>query len=218
MDAPKGARLKRCDFPITLAIALAAIATTAFAFAVPGVHDALVADDRAFAGEGWRLVTAPLVHATWGHLVRDLALVALAGVAYEAVLPRAVFGLGLVVPTIAVLVEHRVAWYCGLSGLSHALLAAALAYEALRRRRAWVYALCAVAIAKPIYEVVTGAPAFPMELGAHVVQTPVAHAAGVVVGIISGARAGRAPSSSPASARRSGPRPSRAAESRGDRA
>ena len=218
MDAAKGARLKRLDFPVTLAIACAAIATTALAFAIPGMHDALVADDRAFAGQGWRLVTAPFVHATWGHLVRDLALVAIAGIAYEAVLPLGVFALGLVVPPIAVLVEHHVAWYCGLSGLSHALLAAALTYEALRRRRAWLYALCAVAIAKPLYELVTGAPAFPMALGDHIVQTPIAHAAGVAVGIISGVRAARASSSSRASADRLRRRPSRAAAARGDTA
>jgi rhomboid family GlyGly-CTERM serine protease len=149
-----------------------------------------------FDGQGWRLVTAPFVHATWGHLVRDLALVAIAGVAYEPVLPRQVFALGLVVPPLAVLLAGRVDWYCGLSGLSHALLAAALAYEAMRRRgraRVWVLALCAVAICKPVYELVTGAPAFPMALGDHVVQTPVAHAAGVVVGMIGGVWRGRVP-------------------------
>jgi len=192
---------------VTLAIAVAAVATTALAFALPGARDALIADDRVFAGQGWRLVTAPFVHATWGHLVRDLALVALAGIAYEPVLPRRVFGLGLVVPPLAVLVEHHVSWYCGLSGLSHALLAAALSYEALRRRSRWVYALCAVAIAKPLYELVTGAPAFPMALGDHIVQTPIAHAAGVLVGIIAGVRAGRASSSSRVSARRPDRRP-----------
>jgi hypothetical protein len=46
-----------------------------------------------------------------------------------------------------------------------------------------VLALCAIAVLKPLYEVATGAPAFPMALGAHVVQVPVAHAAGVLVGI-----------------------------------
>lgn len=158
-------------------------------FAAPSVRDALIADPRVFAGQGWRLVTAPLVHATWGHLVRDLSLVAIAGIAYEAVLPRALFGLGLVVPVLAVLLAGNVDWYCGLSGLSHALLAAALSYEALHRRgrvRLWVLALCAVAITKPLYELVTGAPAFAMALGPHVVQTPLAHAAGVAVGIACG--------------------------------
>jgi rhomboid family GlyGly-CTERM serine protease len=165
---------------------IAAVATTALSFAAPSVRDTLIADPRVFAGQGWRLVTAPLVHATWGHLVRDLSLVAIAGIAYEAVLPRALFGLGLVVPVLAVLLAGHVDWYCGLSGLSHALLAAALTYEALHRCgrvRIAVLVLCAVAITKPLYELVTGAPAFAMDLGPHVVQTPLAHAAGVVVGI-----------------------------------
>ncbi|MBV8756273.1 MAG: rhomboid family intramembrane serine protease [Deltaproteobacteria bacterium] len=218
MDAAKGTRLKRLDFPITLAIALAGIATTAVVFAHPGVRDALIADDRVFAGQGWRLVTTSFVHATWGHLIRDLALIGLVGIAYEAVLPRWLFGLGLVVPVAAELLAHRLAWYCGLSGLSHALLAAALTYEAVRRRRLWIFVVCAIAFAKPLYELVTGASAFPMDLGAHVTNTPIAHAAGVAIGIISGARAARSSSSARASARRSVRRSSRAEATRGDTA
>ena len=209
----------RFDFPITLAIALAAIATTGLVMAVPAARDALVADDRVFAGEGWRLVTGALVHATWGHLVRDLSIVAVLGIAYEAVaLPRWLFGLGLVVPSLAEVIAHRVAWYCGLSGLSHALLAAAVSYEALRRRRVWLYAVAAVAIAKPLFELVANVSLFPMPLGEHVADTTVAHAAGAFLGIIAGVRAGRASSSSRASARHRHPRPSRAAAARGDRA
>lgn len=213
------ARAMRFDFPITLAIALAAIATTALVLAVPSARDALVADDRVFDGQGWRVVTAALVHATWGHLVRDLSLVALLGIAYEAVaLPRWLFGLGLVVPSLAEVLAHRVAWYCGLSGLSHALLAAVVTYEAVRRRRLWLYAVAAVAIAKPLYELVANVSLFPMPLGEHVADTTVAHAAGALLGIIAGVRAGRASSSSRASARRPDRRPSRAAAARGDRA
>jgi rhomboid family GlyGly-CTERM serine protease len=170
--------MRRCDFPLTLATIALAVAATALA------PDALIADGRALYGQWWRLATGPFIHATWAHLVRDLALVALAGIAYEAHLPRATWILGLVVPPLVAL--HGVDWYCGLSGLSHALLAGALAYEALRRRgrtRAGVLALCAIAALKPLYEVATGAPAFPMPLGPHVVQVPTAHAAGVLVGI-----------------------------------
>lgn len=198
------ARGMRFDFPITLVIALAGIATTAIVMTVPSARDALVADDRVFAGEGWRLVTGALVHATWGHLVRDLSIVGLLGISYEAVaLPRWLFGLGLVVPSLAEVIAHRVAWYCGLSGLSHALLAAVVMYEALRRRRLWLYAVAAVAIAKPLYELVFNVSLFPMPLGEHVGDTTVAHAAGAFLGVIAGVRAGRASSSSRASARRS---------------
>lgn len=219
MSAATEARGLRFDFPITLVIALAGIATTALVMTVPSARDALVADDRVFAGEGWRLVTGALVHATWGHLVRDLSIVLLLGIAYEAVaLPHWLFGLGLVVPSLAEVIAHRVAWYCGLSGLSHALLAAVVTYEALRRRRLWLYAVAAVAIAKPLYELVANVSLFPMPLGVHVADTTVAHAAGAFLGIIAGVRAARASSSSRASVRRPDRRPSRAAAARGDRA
>jgi hypothetical protein len=113
-----------------------------------------------------------------------MALVALAGIPYEARLGRAIWILGLSVPPVIALAS--VDWYCGLSCLSHALLAGALTYEALRRRgrtRAVVLVLCAIAALKPLYEVVTGASAFPMALGAHVVDVPLAHATGVLIGI-----------------------------------
>jgi hypothetical protein len=101
------------------------------------------------------------------------------------------FAGGLIVPPIAVLAVGDVDWYCGLSGLSHALFAAALSFELATRRgaaRAVVAALCAVCAAKPIYELATGAPAFTMSLGAGIVQVPLAHAAGAIVGAVCGVR------------------------------
>lgn len=187
----------RCDFPWTAAVAILAIAATAAAFASPAAGPALVADARGFGAEPWRLITGPFVHATWGHLIRDVALVALAGVAYEAPLAsrrRLLFAAGVVVPAAAVLLAGHAAWYCGLSGLSHALLAAALTYELARRRgaaRIAVIALGAFAALKPLYELATGAPAFAMELGDGVVQVPLAHAVGVAVGVACGALAAR---------------------------
>ncbi len=197
MDAAPGPRVTararpRCDFPWTLGVAVIAVVATASAFASASIADALIADGRIAHGQLWRAVTGPFVHATWGHLVRDLALVAIAGVAYEAPLRSrrtALFAGGLVLPAIAVLATGDAQWYCGLSGLSHALLAAALSCEVVARRgraRAIVLGLCAVATLKPIYELVTGAPAFAMSLGDGVVQAPLAHVVGVVVGIACG--------------------------------
>jgi rhomboid family GlyGly-CTERM serine protease len=172
--------MRGCDFPWTVAVIALAIAATA---ASPVAFDALV-----IAGP-WRVVTGPFVHATWGHLIRDCALVAIAGVAYEAVLPRWVFVAGIVLPPIAVLALTDVSWYCGLSGLSHALLAAAIVYEFRNRRgvaRVIVGAIGAVAAVKPLYEVITGAPAFAMWLGANTRQVPLAHATGVCIGLVTG--------------------------------
>ena len=195
-EAIRAPRL-RCDFPWTLAIVGLAVVATLGAFGSPRIADALRADGRIADGQLWRAVTGPLMHATWGHLVRDLALVALAGVAYEAPLRplRApLFVAGLIVPALAVLAAGDARWYCGVSGLSHALLAAALSYEVMRRRgaaRAIVLGLCAVSALKPLYELATGAPAFAMSLGDGVTQAPLAHVVGVMIGIACGLRAGR---------------------------
>jgi len=189
----------RLDYPLTLAIIALALAATALALASPPIRDALVADDRIARGQLWRALTGAFVHATPGHAIRDLALVALAGVAYEAPLGRRFAPLvvaGVALPTLAVLALDHAHWYCGLSGLSHALLAAALAFEVRRRRgaaRAFALAIAGVLAAKPLYELVTGAPAFPMELGAGVRQVPLAHLAGVVIGIAAGMASGRGP-------------------------
>jgi rhomboid family GlyGly-CTERM serine protease len=195
VTGPRGAAWPR-DAPWTLAVIALAVIATAGAFASPACRDALVADARIFDGQLWRALAGPLVHATWGHLVRDLALIAIAGLAYEGPLrayrPQ-LFAGGLIAPALAVLVATDLRWYCGLSGLSHALLAAALAYEAVRRRgpaRLVAIALAAVAAPKPLYELATGGPAFAMSLGAGVRQVPLAHLVGVCVGLACGLAAG----------------------------
>jgi rhomboid family GlyGly-CTERM serine protease len=182
----------RCDFPWTLAVAAIAVVATATAFDSTRVADFLVADGRIADGQLWRALTGSFLHATWGHLVRDLALVAIAGIAYEAPLRsrRALLFLGgLILPPLAVLVAGHTRWYCGLSGLSHALLAAALGYEAMSRRgavRVVVLGLCAIAAMKPLYELVTGTPAFAMSLGDGIVQAPLAHVVGALFGVACG--------------------------------
>jgi len=189
----------KLDFPFTATVIALAIVATACAFASPAIADTLRADARIFDGAWHRALTGPFVHATWGHLVRDLALVAIAGIAYEAPLSRVRLPLflgGLVLPPLAVLLAGDARWYCGLSGLSHALLAAALSFEAVRRRgpaRAFAIALCAIATVKPLYELATGMPAFAMSLGEDVRQVPLAHAVGVLVGIACGVTAWRRP-------------------------
>jgi hypothetical protein len=52
--------------------------------------------------------------------------------------------------------------------------------------------LCVIAAAKPVYELVTGAPAFAMPLGEGVVQVPLAHVIGVLTGVACGLAAGAA--------------------------
>lgn len=163
----------RLDFPWTLALAAAAVAATALALV------------------GGLAISGPLVHATWGHLVRDVALLAIVGVAYEAPLARvwpALLAAALLAPWGFVLVATDHTVYLGLSGVSHALLAAAVTFEIGRRRgaaRAWAAAVGAVLAVKLAGEAALG-PAFPVELGPGVVAVPVAHVVGALVGVASG--------------------------------
>jgi len=179
------------DFPWTLTIAVVAVVATAIAPAWMTGDAARIRD-----GELWRLATGPFVHTTWGHLARDLCVGGIAGVAYEQPLRARwplLVALALVVPSAAVILDGA-AGYAGLSGLSHAFVAAALAFEARRRRgrvRAYVLVLAALGAAKLGYEVITGAPAFPMDLGPGVHQAPLAHAAGAIVGAAVGLTGGR---------------------------
>ena len=198
---------------IATLIAVAAVALTAAARS--GVLDpgAIAAIDQPLrAGQLWRLVTGPLVHATWGHLVRDLALLVAVAIAFGDSLGPRRFALlclaGLAVPTAAVFVfEPDITIYYGTSGLTHALLAAAAMGE-LRRSdgtrltRLLGAAVAAGLIVKLAVELASGAPAFPMDLGPGVRQLPSAHAAGATVGfLLSIALAQSARAASPARAR-----------------
>lgn len=177
----------RIDFPWTAAVCAAALVATACAAAGWGA-DALVSDRRLLGGELWRALTGPLVHATWAHLVRDVSLTAIVGIAYEQPLARrcpALILLGLAVPTFVSLMAGGVSIYYGLSGLSHALIAAAAGVELALRRgpaRLLAGAVAAALVAKVGYELISGSPAFFMDLGEGVRQLPIAHAAGAAVG------------------------------------
>ena len=176
------------EAPWTMAIVLAATLLTTLALAERSVAlvAPFVADAARVVEQPWRLLTGPLIHGSWGHLARDLALIAILGLSYEAVLARwrTLVVLGLAVPTAAALADGAPV-YLGLSGLSHALLGAALVYE-LRmpraRARGVVIVIAALAVAKVSYELISGQAAFPMD----VVASTVAHAAGFATGAVIG--------------------------------
>ncbi|MGE0546988.1 MAG: rhomboid family intramembrane serine protease [Kofleriaceae bacterium] len=180
------------DFPWTVVVCAVAVVTTMIAFASPAVRDVIVADARISDGEVWRALIGPFAHATWGHLLRDVALIAVVGVGYEAPLARIrtpLFIAGIMGPAVAVLAVGQVSWYCGLSGLSHAVLAAAVSYEVANRRgiaRALAVAIALGLAIKVVFELATGMPAFPMPLGDGIRQAPVAHGAGVIIGVLGG--------------------------------
>lgn len=193
-----GALARKLDCWWTLLIALAACAATAAYLSGASTASPLLAERGAVrSGELWRLITGPLVHATWGHLVRDLALLVGLGVAFEGFMGRrwllaCVFG--LLGPTALVLVlDPSLAGYCGTSGLTHALLAAASVYIARdpsvpRWLRHLAITGLGLLLAKIAYELALGAPMFPMDLGPGVHQLPLAHATGALIGAVIGWR------------------------------
>lgn len=163
----------------------------------PGVADLWIADSDAIAQyQLWRWFTGPLVHATWGHLLRDLALLLFCGIALERELGRRYWQLclaGLAVPTIASLGDPQLQYYFGTSGLTHALLAALILHvlwdtDADLRGPLWMRALAlcgGLALGgKVLWEVTVGAPLFPMDLGPGIHQVPIAHASGALVGAL----------------------------------
>lgn len=180
------------EIGITLLGAAAAVALTAAAR--QGSFETLLATaDGLRAGQLWRLVTGPLVHATWGHLIRDLALLIFVGVGYGQLIGRrfaAVFAAGLIAPAAAVFaLEPDLAVYYGTSGLTHALLAAAVIAELTGPRRDRLTRGLAAVVGAGLafklgFELLTGGPLFPMDLGAQVRQLPSAHAAGAVAGAV----------------------------------
>lgn len=175
---------------LALSIAALAVIVTAGARSGTGWSDALIASEAGLGGgELWRLFTGPLAHATWGHLVRDLALLVFLAAGFRPARSAWLFAAGLAVPSAAVFaLEPGLSVYYGTSGLTHALLAAVIAAELTESANPrWLRLLAAAAGAalaiKLGFELATGAPAFPMDLGPGIRQLPSAHAAGAAVGL-----------------------------------
>ena len=119
------------------------------------------------AGEYWRLVTGHLVHLGFGHLWPNLAALAIVGLLFDDVFRNAdwwrlsaasaaAIDLGLYV------LDPEVAWYVGLSGVLHGLVAAGAL--ALIVRRQTLGALLAVGLtAKIVFEQIAGPVPFTAE-------------------------------------------------------
>ena len=146
-------------------------------------------------GEWWRVVTHPLAHVTWYHLLLDAVAFLLA---YAELGSRRGFErLGFVVA--AGTGSLLVAWaasplvatigLCGLSGIAHGLTAV-VGLEMLRKERdPWLRSaglLCFVAVvAKCLVEAVTGSIAFASwHLGSLGTPIAVSHAGGVLGALV----------------------------------
>jgi len=184
--------------PVTGVVVAAALAATAAFVGLLGVTLEPVAGQllasRAglTAGEAWRLLTGPLVHADADHLVRDLPIFAALSWALERRLgfPRfwPLLAAAMIVPTAAtLLLQPALDGYLGLSGAINTLLIAFVAVELSARPRrgsAWIALLGVAHLAKLTYEGTTGALLFPLEMADGVAPAPVAHLAGAAVGAI----------------------------------
>jgi rhomboid family GlyGly-CTERM serine protease len=139
------------------------------------------------AGEYWRLVTGHFVHLGFGHLWPNVAALAIVGLLFEDVFRNAdwwrlcaasaaAIDLGLYV------LDPEVAWYVGLSGVLHGLVAAGAL--ALIVRRQTLGALLAIGLTgKIVFEQIAG----PVPFTATSVGGPVvvaAHLYGSIGGVL----------------------------------
>jgi len=181
-------------------VALAAIA----AFAALGgdvAREALRYErDALDAGEVWRLLTGHLVHLGWGHLWMNLAALALIRLIVADAFSAADWVLATVVSALGIdlglyVMSPGVAWYVGLSGVLHGLVAAA-ALMLLREQPTLGALLGAGVVLKLLLEQTAG----PLPLSESTAGGPVideAHlygaAAGAVYGVLRATSRRRAP-------------------------
>ncbi|HEV7485999.1 MAG TPA: rhomboid family intramembrane serine protease [Thermoanaerobaculia bacterium] len=134
-------------------------------------------------GAVWRIATCHFTHFTYEQLAWDALVFLLLGILCARANRgafRATLLASMVIVPIAVLAFTDVTTYRGLSGIDSALFGLLLVTE---WRRSRIVALCGVAFAaKMIFEMKTGAAIF-VHSGAFV-AVPVAHIAGVSVGVI----------------------------------
>ncbi len=123
--ATLSALLHRHALPLGLALACLAVA-----LAGPGAMEALRYDREAIAaGQWWRLLSANLAHLGWSHLLLNLAGLALVWALFRPFLPLAGWLTALLLSALAVtlglwLLDPRIGWYVGLSGVLHGLFVA----------------------------------------------------------------------------------------------
>jgi rhomboid family GlyGly-CTERM serine protease len=142
------------------------------------------------AAEPWRAWSAAFVHWSGGHLLANLAGLAVVtafGVV-AAVTPRCALAWVLAWPLThaALLLQPGLAHYGGLSGVLHAGVAIA-ALQVVRRRHGWPRAIGAAVLGGLALKIVLEAPwastlAHPR--GWNIAVAPLAHAAGAVAGAL----------------------------------
>lgn len=136
--------------------------------------------------EPWRLATGHLVHLGWVHLGMNLAGLLLIWALFAGLLPLWCWAMGLLLSALGVslglyLFDPALAWYVGLSGVLHGLLAMG-ALALLRRDRVTAMLLLVGVVGKLLWEQLGGGDAGSAELigGAVIVN---AHLYGALAGL-----------------------------------
>jgi len=163
--------------------------------ACPAAVAALQFDRPAIAGgQLWRLMTGHLVHWSWLHLTADAA--AMMGLLYVArgrpLAVPVVLAAGLAVGAAVYLWAPDIMLYRGLSGMNFALLGWVLMTLAPgdTRRAVACMALLAAVVGKVAFEMATGTSPLPHSLPDGVAVVGIAHAAGLAIGVATGAVTG----------------------------
>lgn len=124
-------------------------------------------------GEWWRLLTAHLIHGTWGHWAFNAAGLLLVWAIFPAHLAHwsalaLIAGVSLLTSLALLILDPTVSWYLGMSALLHGLFMA-WCIDDLFYRRAWAGLALAAITGKLAYEQLVG----PLPGSAEAVGLPV---------------------------------------------
>ena len=165
---------------VALVIGLAALDDT--------VRRLLSWDRQALAdGEWWRLVSGHLIHLDGYHaalnVVAAILLAALVGKVFRTLQVLYIIGIAVIAIDAGLWWLSAVDWYVGLSGVLHALAAAALVRRLLEQHDVLAWALAIFGLGKILWENTLGA--LPFTPSSTMVVTD-AHLYGVLAGMLAG--------------------------------
>lgn len=140
------------------------------------------------AGEWWRIITYPLVHVSWYHLLLDAGafLFLYHGLQTASFGKRILYIAGCTIGTLIVSISEES--LCGLSGIAHGLMAIS-GLEMMERKDSGsksAGAICfGLVVLKSIYEALSGHVAFGfLHFGTIGEAVAICHAGGIIGGVL----------------------------------
>lgn len=183
--------------PFTLALISLSAALSTLGLSSEAALSALRCQWQAVAaGELWRLLTGPLVHANLHHALVDLLPLAGLGVLLEARLPRAVpmatITALLLAPPVAWIAYPQLAGYVGSSPAAYALFSLAIVARGHRPRPRWLQPplglLLVGLMGHTLWRATTGAGSMIVP---GIASVPLTHLVGAIIGVFVGSIASR---------------------------